>query len=114
MKSTGQTNEKYSQLVENNRSNRQTFVYNADEISLEALLDPSFRPMVTPTSPQQVYPTNYHSAPHSLANVIPNVRYDRASFDPSIDLPAVQPFSTLPTRRRRPQSNVDNSAIIHV
>ena len=108
MKSTGQTNEKYSS------PNRQTFVYNADEISLEALLDPSFRPMTTPTSSQQVYPTNYHSAPHSLANVMPNIRYDRASFDPSIDLPAVQPFSTLPTRRRRPQSNVDNVAIIHI
>ncbi|CAF0747725.1 unnamed protein product [Adineta ricciae] len=99
IKSTGQTNEKYSS------PNRQTFVYNADEISLEALLDPSFRPMTTSTSPQQVYPTNYHSAPHSLANVIPNIRYDRASFDPSIDIPANQPFSTLPTRRRRPQSN---------
>jgi hypothetical protein len=39
-------------------------------------------------------------------------RYGRASFDPFTDLPTIQPFSTLPTRRRHPGSNT--FSIVHL
>lgn len=94
--------------------NCQTFVFNADEVSLAALLDPNFNPMTVierhhhhqsqgdeqqrqrqPSIPI-VYPENYPKS----ASANPTARYERASFDPYADLAPAAPFLTIPTRRR--------------
>jgi len=109
---TSQNNEKHPQYIENNK-NCQTFVYYADEISLDALLDPNFRPMTRyeqqQQQPLQVYYEDYHRPQSTTRQPVP---YERASFDPFADLPITQPFSTMPTRRRHPVLN--NMSIIHL
>ncbi|CAF2709530.1 unnamed protein product [Rotaria sp. Silwood2] len=111
IKITGQNNEKYPQPIENN-GHTQTFVFNADEISLEALLDPNFRPMTTSEQqrPQQqsqrIYYKNYHLPQRSPSTTTQFTRYERASFDPLTDLPTIRPFSTIPIRRRQPQTPI--------
>ncbi|CAF0727223.1 unnamed protein product [Adineta steineri] len=89
------------------KTRKLTFVYNADEISLEALLDPNFRPTTQAENHQQKltqqihhHNNNYQYPQQSTSNTQQNARYNRASFDPSTDLPLIQPYSTLPTRRR--------------
>jgi hypothetical protein len=112
MKTTSQNNERHSQYIENNR-NCQTFVFNADEVSLEALLDPHFRPIPTTETPQQqIYYGNDRLPQRSLSTSIQPARYERAQFDPLTDLSSTQPFSTIPTRRR--QQILNNSSIIHL
>ncbi len=109
---TSQNNEKYSQYIENN-TNCQTFVYYADEISLQALLDPNFRPMTKYEQQQQplnqVHYENPQRPQRSMSSAMQHIPYDRASFDPYADLP---PYSTMPTRRRHPVMN--NTSIIHL
>ncbi|CAF0754749.1 unnamed protein product [Rotaria sordida] len=115
IKITSQNNEKHSQSIENNRQ-FQTFVFNADEISLEALLDPNFRPMTTleqqRKQSQQIYYNSYPSSQRAPSTTTQLARYVRASFDPLTDLPPIQPFSTIPTRRR--PSAFNNSSIMHL
>ncbi|CAM4879525.1 unnamed protein product [Rotaria socialis] len=101
--------QKPSKPIENNR-HCQTFVFNADEVSLEELLDPNFRPTTKleqqqqqQQSYQQIYYKTYHSPQRSASSSTQQPRYERASFDPLTDLPATQPFLTIPTRRRHPQ-----------
>lgn len=122
-----QSNEKRPQYIEDNK-HCQTFVYNADEVSLEALLDPNFRPMPIikqqpqPPPPlplsqqqqqqQQYYYEIYQRPQRSWSTTRQNNHYERASFDPFMDLPAAQPFSTMPTRRR--QRVINNLSIIHL
>jgi hypothetical protein len=115
MKMTSQNEKKYPQYIENNNNHCQTFVYNTDEISLEALLDPNFRPMTTfeQPPPPQIYYETYQRPERSWSTIRQPVHYERASFDPFTDLPATQPFFTMPTRRRhRPVPN--NFPIIHL
>ncbi|CAF4559536.1 unnamed protein product, partial [Rotaria socialis] len=52
---------------------------------------------------QQIYYKTYHSPQRSASSSTQQPRYERASFDPLTDLPATQPFLTIPTRRRHPQ-----------
>lgn len=116
MKTASPSNEKYAQSIENNR-NCQTFVYDADEISLETLLDPNFRPTTISNQrsmrqPQQIYYEAPNYPRRALSTVAPYGRYERASFDPLTDLPTVQPFATNPTRRRFPV--VNDASIIHL
>jgi hypothetical protein len=111
MKTTSQNNENNSHYTVNNRR-CQTFVYNTDEVSLEALLDPNFRPTATSQQPQQVYYERYCPPQRSLSSIAQPTHYERASFDPFADLPTTQAFSTLPTRRRHLAFN--NSSIIHL
>lgn len=119
MKQASRNTEKRSQTVENNR-HCETYVFNADEISLEQLLDPNFRPTPKlkpkhqPQTVQQVYYKTYNSPKRSTSTTsTQHTRYERASFDPSIDLPPPpQPFSTMPTRRRQPPIN--KTSIVHV
>ncbi|CAF3314632.1 unnamed protein product, partial [Rotaria socialis] len=73
---------------ENNR-HCQTFVFNADEVSLEELLDPNFRPTTKleqqqqqQQSYQQIYYKTYHSPQRSASSSTQQPRYERASFDP--------------------------------
>jgi hypothetical protein len=112
MKKPSQNNEKHPQYIENNK-HCETFVYNVDEVSLEALLDPNFRPMSTF---EQQSPQVYYEIPHRPQRSWSTTRhlnhYERTSFDPFADLPTIQPFSTIPTRRRHPVSN--NFSIIHL
>jgi len=64
-------------------------------------------------STQQVYYNKNYSPPHqSVSSATQLPRYSRASFDPFTDLPTIQPFSTLPTRRRHPGSNT--FSIVHL
>ena len=115
MKAASQTNINYSQPVDNRRD-CQTFVYNADEVSLEALLNPNFRPMVTPKrrpSSRQLHYENYVAPQRSSSNSTQQARFERASFDPLRDLPAVQAFSTIPTRRRQHHA-LNYSSIVHL
>ncbi len=118
MKMTSQNNEKHPQYIENNK-HCQTFVYNANEISLEALLDPNFRPMARieqqqqqQQKPPQIYYEVYQRPQRSLSTTKQFTHYEKASFDPFTDLPTIQPFSTIPTRRRHPVLN--NISIIHL
>ncbi len=118
MKTTSQNNDKYSQYIENN-GNCQTFVYNADEISLEALLDPNFRPMPIveqqqqqQRQPSQVYYEIYQRPQRPSSTTKQANYYSRASFDPFSDLTRIQPFATMPTRRRNPVLN--NVSVIHL
>jgi hypothetical protein len=115
MKPTSLNNEKYSQYFEN-KKHCQTFVYNADEVSLEALLDPSFRPMQRIEKPhhqsQQIYYGSERLPHRSSSTSVQPSRYERASFDPFTDLPAAQQFSTIPSRRR--PHILSNSSIIHL
>jgi hypothetical protein len=112
MKTTSQNNDKYSQYIENN-GHCQTFVYNADEISLEALLDPNFRPMpIIEQQPSQVYYQIYQRPQRTSSTIRQTNYYPRASFDPFSDLPTIQPFATMPTRRRHPVLN--NFSVIHL
>ena len=120
MNMTSQNNENHQKHIENNK-NCQTFVYYADEISLQALLDPNFRPMTKYEQQQQqqpqpqlkqVYYENPHRPQRSLSTAVQPVPYDRASFDPYADLP---PYSTIPTRRRHlPPPVTNNTSIIHL
>ncbi|CAF4530909.1 unnamed protein product [Rotaria sp. Silwood1] len=111
IKITSQNNEIYPQSTENN-GHFQTFVFNADEISLEALLDPNFRPTTTSEQQQlrqqsqQIYYKNHHPPQRSSSTITQCAHYQRASFDPLTDLPTTQPFSTIPTRRRQPQTPI--------
>lgn len=119
MTMTSQNNEKHPQYIETN-NHCQTFVYNADEVSLDALLDPNFRPMVASEQPQQPstsYNNPYHRSQRSWSTTRQTNRYERASFDPYADLGNNQTSSTIPTRRRyydhhRPA--VNNMSIIHL
>lgn len=111
---TSPMNEKRPQNSETNK-HCQTFVYNVDEISLETLLDPNFHPISTfePRKLQQIYYKSYHAPQRSSSSTTQFACYQKASFDPSTDLPITsQPFSTIPTRRRRPA--IDNSSIVHL
>ncbi len=65
-----------------------------------------------PQSTQQVYYKNYSPQHQSVSTATQRTRYGRASFDPFTDLPTIQPFSTLPTRRRHPGSNT--FSIVHL
>ena len=125
MKPTSQGHEKYLQSVESNR-NYQTFVYNADEVSLEALLDPNFRPMTSVEQQQtqqqqqqqylpaqQVSYQTYQSSRRSGSISAQSSRFERASFDPFADLPTVAPFSTIPTRRRHYPA-LNHASIVHL
>jgi hypothetical protein len=111
--------ENYSAYVEPNR-HCQTFVYNADEVSLEALLDPNFRPTMSNEQEQrttkQVYHENYQQMPQIWPRATNLTRYERASFDPKADLlPVRAPFLTIPTRRRvRHPTLFNNGNIIHL
>lgn len=127
---TSQNNQKHPQYIQTN-NHCQTFVYNADEVSLDALLDPNFRPMTTseqhhqppppPSRPSSTsYNNTYHHSPRSWSTTRQTNQYERASFDPYADLGNNQTFSTIPTRRRhydhqhqhRPALN--NMSIIHL
>lgn len=134
MNMTSQSNETRPQYIENNK-HCQTFVYDADEVSLEALLDPNFRPLPVveqqqqqqhqqqrqqqyqpqppPPPQQQVYYEIYQRPQRSWSTTRQTKHYERASFDPFRDLPPVQPFSTMPTRRRQ-NPVLNNLSIIHL
>lgn len=120
---TRKNNENYSQYTKDSK-HCQRFVFNADEVSIEALLDPNFRPMTTyeqqqqqqlPQQQTQAYYQTYH---RSLSTAKAPIPYERASFDPLTDLSKpYQPFSTIPTRRRhqqQPHPIVNNVSIIHL
>lgn len=120
LKPSSQRHEKHLQSVETNRD-YQTFVYNADEVSLEALLDPNFRPMTsveqqqTQQQPQYlpVQPASYQTSRRSGSISAQSSRFERASFDPFADLPTVAPFSTIPTRRRHYPA-LNYASIVHL
>ena len=99
-----------------NNKNFQTFVYDADEISLEALLDPNFRPMTVEEQQQSTRIVYFNEKPKSISSssAMTPMRYERASFDPSADLPKVAPFSTIPTRRRQFQILSNDSTVIRL
>ena len=103
-----QNHESYSQDIENSR-HCQVFVYNADEVSLDTLLDPNFRPMETFEQQQQqqqhFQQFTYPCRQRSSSTRTPIGGYKRASFDPMIDLPTIQTISAISTRRRHPVSN---------
>ena len=116
-----QNNENHSRYIEN-KNHCQTFVYNADEVSLEALLDPNFRPMSTyeqPT-PTMFYGNNnnnnsYHRPQRSWSTTRQMNHYERASFDPYADLGNNQVFSTIPTRRRHyHHPTLNDISIVHL
>lgn len=120
---TSQNNENYPRHIEN-KNHCQTFVYNADEVSLDALLDPNFRPMSTYDQPSPL-PTifynnqnnhSYHRPQRSWSTTRHINHYERASFDPYADLGNVQVFSTIPTRRRhyQQQPNLNDVSIVHL
>ena len=123
MIAASQRHKTYSHPVETNRD-YQTFVYNADEVSLETLLNPNFRPMTIVEQQQQqqqqppppVRPASYqtyHSSRRSGSISVQDSRYERSSFDPLADLPAVLPSSTMPTRRRHHPA-LNQTSIIHL
>ena len=104
-----------SQYVETNR-NFQTFVFNADDVSLEALLDPNFRPMSSIEQQQKAppIPIVYQQMQPARSSTSTNqkIRYERASFDPYEDSTSPAPFLTIPTRRR--QQILNNSSIFRL
>lgn len=117
-----QNNENHSRYIEN-KNQCQTFVYNADEVSLEALLDPKFRPMSTyeqpPPPPTMFYSNNnnntYHRPQRSWSTTRQLNHYERASFDPYADLGNNQVFSTIPTRRRHyHHPTLNDISIVHL
>ncbi|CAF0868970.1 unnamed protein product [Didymodactylos carnosus] len=126
---------------EQQESKHQTFVYNADETSLNVLLDPNFRPLTTNEQKQvqqtsnvyQNYPQSFPQRSLSYQNLycqFPDQKrtspftvdnhtrayslsgQNRASFDPSTDLPQISSYSyyaTLP--RGDPSSSRHKSTL---
>lgn len=113
---------RYVQQIEES-SKFQTFVYEADESILKTLLDPNFRPMTdveqipkrqNSPRPQITYENHQPVRSMPLLQPMQHVRYDRASFDPKSDLPEFLPHTTMPTRRRRIDPNLNSSSTVRL